>query len=147
MDDASNTTPLAALIGEAEHDPTCRSALIGVVGECRDLLNRLLEPAGVNLDADQDARVCGRVLFQRFFAREPIRGQLIEQLIATWSGDRSAGVTADSTHQGAPVFARLAKPRTGVRTCVTPWCAAHGIRKTATGDVCFVLGWGGRESR
>jgi AcrR family transcriptional regulator len=96
MDDASNTTPLAALIGKADHDPTCRNALIAVVGECRDLLNHLLEPSGVILDADQYARVCGPVLFQRFFAREPIRDQLIEQLIATWSADRTAAVTANT---------------------------------------------------
>jgi hypothetical protein len=28
------------------------------------------------------------VLFQRFFAREPIRDQLIEQLVTAWSDDR-----------------------------------------------------------
>src|SRR5450432_4411824 len=90
MDDASNTTPLAALIGKVDHDPTCRNALIGVVRECRDLLNHLLEPSGVILDADQYARVCGPVLFQRFFAREPIRDQLIEQLVATGSADQQS---------------------------------------------------------
>jgi AcrR family transcriptional regulator len=90
LDDTANTTPLAALIAKADHDPTCRSALIGVVGECRDLLNQLLEPSGVILDADEYARVCGPVLFQRFFAREPIRDQLIEQLVATWSADQQS---------------------------------------------------------
>jgi AcrR family transcriptional regulator len=85
MDDGSNTAPLTALIAQADHDPTCRSALRSVVGECHSLLNRLLEPSGVVLDAEQYARLCGPVLFQRFFAREPIRDQLIEQLVRTWS--------------------------------------------------------------
>jgi hypothetical protein len=45
---------------------------------------RLLEPSGVVVDAEQYARMCGPVLFQRFFARD----QLIEQLVRTWSDDR-----------------------------------------------------------
>ena len=88
MDDGSNTAPLTALIAQADHDPTCRSALRSVVAECHALLNRLLEPSGVVLDAEQYARLCGPVLFQRFFAREPIRDQLIEQLVTAWSDDR-----------------------------------------------------------
>jgi len=88
MDDGSNTAPVTALIAEADHDPTCRSALMGVVAECHALLNRLLEPSGVVVDAEQYARMCGPVLFQRFFAREPINDQLIEQLVRTWSEDR-----------------------------------------------------------
>jgi hypothetical protein len=88
MDDGSNTAPLTALIAQADHDPTCRSALMSIVAECHALLNRLLEPSGVVVDAEQYARLCGPLLFQRFFAREPIRDQLIEQLVRTWSDDR-----------------------------------------------------------
>lgn len=79
---------MTALIAQADHDPTCRSALMSVVAECHGLLNRLLEPSGVVLDAEQYARLVGPVLFQRFFASEPIRDQLIEQLITTWSDER-----------------------------------------------------------
>jgi AcrR family transcriptional regulator len=93
MDDVSNTAPLAALIAQADHDLTCRSALKSVVAECHGLLNRLLEPFGVVLDAEQYARLVGPVLFQRFFAREPIRDRLIEQLVTNWSHDR-AGLRA-----------------------------------------------------
>jgi AcrR family transcriptional regulator len=88
MNDGSNTAPLTALIAQADHDPTCRSALMSVVAECHALLNRLLEPSGIVLDSEQYARLCGPVLFQRFFAREPIRDQLIEELVRTWSDDR-----------------------------------------------------------
>jgi AcrR family transcriptional regulator len=88
MDDVSNTAPLTALIAQADHDPTCRSALMSVVAECHGLLNGLLEQSGVMLDAEQYARLVGPVMFQRFFAREPISDQLIEQLVTTWSDDR-----------------------------------------------------------
>jgi AcrR family transcriptional regulator len=88
MNDGSNTAPLTALIAQADHDPTCSSALASVVAECHDLLNRLLEPSGIALDSEQYARLCGPVLFQRFFAREPVRDQLIEQLVRSWSDNR-----------------------------------------------------------
>jgi AcrR family transcriptional regulator len=88
MDDVSNTAPLTALIAQADHDPTCDSALMSTVAECHRLLNGLLEQSGVVLDAEQYARLVGPVMFQRFFAREPISDQLIEQLVTTWSDDR-----------------------------------------------------------
>lgn len=88
MDDGANAAPLTALIAQADHDQTCRNALIGVVANRRVALNRLLEPSGVTLDPDQYARLCGPVLFQRFFAREPVTDQLIDQLVATWSDGR-----------------------------------------------------------
>lgn len=88
MDDGTNAAPLTALIAHADHDEACRNALASVVTDRRVALNRLLEPSGVTLDSDQYARLCGPVLFQRFFAREPAGDQLIDQLVAAWSAGR-----------------------------------------------------------
>ena len=88
MDDPSNANALTALIAQADHDPTSHTVLNSVIADRQAALNQLLEPAGVTVDADQYARLCGPVLFQRFFARAPVTDDLIEQLVATWSEER-----------------------------------------------------------
>lgn len=88
MDDPSNANALTALIAQADHDPTSHTVLGSVVVDRRSALNDLLEPSGVTLDADQYARLCGPVLFQRFFAREPVTDRLIDHLVASWSEER-----------------------------------------------------------
>lgn len=88
MDNPSNAAPLTALIAQADHDPTSHNALMEIVADVRAALNNVLEPSGVMLDAEQYARLCGPVLFQRFFAREPVSDQLIEQLVRDWSDAR-----------------------------------------------------------
>lgn len=85
MDSPSNAATLTALIAQADHDPTSHTALMGIVADVRAALNNVLEPSGVTLDPEQYARLCGPVLFQRFFAREPVSDQLIEQLVKEWS--------------------------------------------------------------
>ncbi len=88
MDDPSNANALTALIAQADHDPTSHTVLNSVIADRQAALNQLVEPAGVTVDADQYARLCGPVLFERFFARAPVTDDLIEQLVATWSEER-----------------------------------------------------------
>ena len=66
--------------------PASRSALTEIVTDVRSALNALLEPAGVWLDAEQYARLCGPILFQRFLARAPATDQLIDELVRNWAG-------------------------------------------------------------
>ena len=88
MDEPANAASLTALIAQADYDPASRSALMKIVTDVRGALNALLEPAGVSLDADQYARLCGPILVQRFFAREPATGQLVDELVRNWSDTR-----------------------------------------------------------
>lgn len=89
MDEPATATALMTLAAQADHDPTSHSALNSVVADRRGALNHLLEPSGVSVDADQYARLCGPVLFQRFFAREPATDQFIDDLVSDWSGTRA----------------------------------------------------------
>lgn len=88
MSDPSNATALTVLIAHADHDPTSDTVLNGLIIDRRAALNHLLEPSGVIIDADQYARLCGPVLFRRFFAREPVTDRFIDRLVTAWSTDR-----------------------------------------------------------
>lgn len=88
MDDPSNAGPLTALIAQADHDSTSRSALHDVVADVRGALNHLLESAGLCVTSEQYAQLCGPVIFQRFVAREPVTDQFIDDLVARWSPPR-----------------------------------------------------------
>lgn len=88
MDDPSNASPLTALIAQADHDPTSRSALHDVVTNVRDALNHLLEPSGIRVTPDEYTRLCGPVIFQRFLAREPVTNRFIDDLVDGWSRRR-----------------------------------------------------------
>jgi AcrR family transcriptional regulator len=88
MDDPANAGPLLAVIAQADHEPTSRSALRHVVVEVRDALNDLLEPSGPCITPDEYTRLCGPVIFQRFIAREPVTDQFIDDLVAGWSQTR-----------------------------------------------------------
>ena len=87
-EDRANAASLTALVAQADHDPTSRNALIKIVSDVRDALNAVLEPTGVSLDTDQYARLCGPMLFQRFFAREPATDEFVEQLVRNWTDTR-----------------------------------------------------------
>ncbi len=88
MDEPSNAASLTALVAQADHDPTSRNALIKIVTDVRVALNAVLQPTGVSLDGEQYARLCGPMLFQRFFAREPATDQFLEELVQKWSDVR-----------------------------------------------------------
>lgn len=89
MIEASHASPLTALVARADHDETSRRALETIVEQQRGALNALLAGSGVVLDEEHYARLCGPVLFQRFFARRPVTGELIDQLVDQQVDDRS----------------------------------------------------------
>jgi len=88
IDDPANAAPLTALIAQAEHDPTSRSALHDIITSVRGALDERLRTAGAGVDAETYARLCGPILFQRFFAREPVSDTFIDQLVNDWSAKR-----------------------------------------------------------
>jgi hypothetical protein len=88
MDDPSNAGPLTALIAQADHDPTSRTALRDTVVQVRGALNQLLEPSGLQVGPEEYARLCGPVIFQRFRTRERVTDQFIDDLVAGWSSTR-----------------------------------------------------------
>ncbi|MGH3626219.1 MAG: TetR/AcrR family transcriptional regulator [Sciscionella sp.] len=88
MDDPANAAALTALIAQADHDATSRAALSGIVEDVRAAVAAALGSTGSNLDAEDYARLCGPVLFQRFFARQRVSDQFIDHLVASWSQSR-----------------------------------------------------------
>ncbi|WP_018331966.1 TetR/AcrR family transcriptional regulator [Actinomycetospora chiangmaiensis] len=90
MDDPANAGPLMALVAQADHDPASRRALADVVVGIRDELNRLLEPVGVRITSGEYHQLAGPLFFRRFFAREPVTADFVDEVVATWSRHRSA---------------------------------------------------------
>jgi AcrR family transcriptional regulator len=82
MDDAADAGVLTALIAQADHDPTSASAsaLQHIVTQVRTTLAGRLD--GHPIDAEDYAKLAGPVLFQRFFAREPVSDEFIDELVA-----------------------------------------------------------------
>jgi hypothetical protein len=84
MDDPPTATALTALAAQADRDPTSNAALAVIVADRRAALNILLVPSGHHANADDFARLCGPVLFQRYIAREVATDQLIQSIVADW---------------------------------------------------------------
>jgi AcrR family transcriptional regulator len=89
MEDPANAGPLMALVAQADHDAASRRALADVVVGIRDELNRLLEPVGVQITASEYHQLAGPLFFRRFFAREPVTEDFVDDVVATWSRQRS----------------------------------------------------------
>jgi AcrR family transcriptional regulator len=89
MDDPANAGPLMALVAQADHDAASRRALAEVVVGIRDELNRLLEPLGVQITAGEYHQLAGALFFRRFFAREAVTEDFVDDVVATWSRGRS----------------------------------------------------------
>ena len=89
MDEPSNAASLTALVAQADHVLGSHVALVTIVTEVRAALDAVLGPAGVRLDAGQYARLCGPILFQRFFAREPVSDRFIEHAVQRYFDSES----------------------------------------------------------
>jgi AcrR family transcriptional regulator len=84
MNDPTTAATLMALTAHADHDASSAGALATVAQDRRGALNTLLAGTGRSVTADEFARLVGPVLFQRFFARQPVTDQLIQSTVAAW---------------------------------------------------------------
>ena len=84
MDDPPTAAALSALVSQADREPASTAALAAIAVDRWEALNTLLAPSGCHVTADEFARLCGPILFQRFFARLPASDQLIQNTVRAW---------------------------------------------------------------
>lgn len=89
MDDPANSAVLIALVAHADHDPASSTALARTVDAVRAALAAVVADSGGHLDEQDYARLCGPLIWQRFFARRPVDDDLIDSLVRQWSATRT----------------------------------------------------------
>jgi AcrR family transcriptional regulator len=84
MSDPATASALTALVAQADRDPDSASALRAIAEDRRAALNTLLTGTGRQVDSDEFARLCGPVLYRRFFAPDEISEDLILSIVDSW---------------------------------------------------------------
>lgn len=85
MDEPANAAVLTVLVAQADSDQASSTALGQAVGAVRAALAAVVAASGGQLGEDDYARLCGPVIWQRFFARRAVSDQLIDGLVRQWS--------------------------------------------------------------
>lgn len=81
MDEPANAAVLTALVAHADHDAASSAALGQAVGAVQAALAAVVAASGGQLGEQDYARLCGPVIWQRFFARRPVSDDLIDTLV------------------------------------------------------------------
>lgn len=84
MTDTTTAGALTALAAHADHDALSAAALGTIVADRCEALNILLSSSARAVSAHEFARLVGPVLFTRFFARQPITDEFIDQTVMAW---------------------------------------------------------------
>jgi AcrR family transcriptional regulator len=82
--------PMAALIGESEHDQASREALRDLVDGRLAYLNNLLAASGVVIEADELSTLSGSLIAHRFVNGSEVSDEYIDFLVESWWMARSA---------------------------------------------------------
>ncbi|MFI9645722.1 TetR/AcrR family transcriptional regulator [Streptomyces sp. NPDC052040] len=77
-------TAVLAVTAQADHDPDSAQALEGIGRDRRAALNKLLEPAGVQLDDDAYTLLYGPVLARLFLDRGQVTDEFIDAVVTQW---------------------------------------------------------------
>ena len=97
MDEPVNAAALAALVVHADHDPTSSTALSQTVDAVRAALAAVVAASGGRLSDEDYARMCGPILFHRFFDRRPVSDELIDALVQDWSARQARPSTTPAS--------------------------------------------------
>jgi AcrR family transcriptional regulator len=89
MDEPANAAVLTVLVAQADRDAASSTALGQAVGAVRAALAAVIAASGGRLDEHDYARLCGPVIWQRFFARRHVSDELIDTLVRQWSVTRA----------------------------------------------------------
>jgi AcrR family transcriptional regulator len=84
MSEPATASALTALVAQADRDPDSASALRAIAEDRRAALNTLLAGTDRQVDADEFARLCGPVLYRRFFAPDVVSEDLILAIVDSW---------------------------------------------------------------
>lgn len=85
MDEPANAAVLTVLVAQADRDAASNAALGQAVSAVRSAFAAVVAASGGRLDEHDYARLCGPVIWQRFFARRPVSNDLIDSLVSQWS--------------------------------------------------------------
>ncbi|MGW9080783.1 hypothetical protein ACWGRM_29430, partial [Streptomyces kronopolitis] len=77
-------TAALAIAAEADHDPDSAQGMARIVEDRRAALNKLLEPSGLQITADQYTLLYGPLLARVFFDRTEATDTFIDTLVTQW---------------------------------------------------------------
>ncbi|MFE3549676.1 TetR/AcrR family transcriptional regulator [Streptomyces kronopolitis] len=77
-------TAALAIAAEADHDPDSAQGMARIVEDRRAALNKLLEPSGLQITADQYTLLYGPLLARVFFDRTEATDAFIDALVTQW---------------------------------------------------------------
>ena len=89
LTDSTTAGALTALAAHADHDDISSTALSTIVADRCAALNALLALTGTTVNDSDFAHLVGPLLFARFFARQPITDQFIDQTVTAWIHSQS----------------------------------------------------------
>ncbi|MGA5037028.1 TetR/AcrR family transcriptional regulator [Streptomyces capoamus] len=84
LDNPATASALMALAAQADRDPGAAHALAKISEDRHHALNRLLEPSGTQISADDFAQLVGPVMFRRFLDRRPVTDATIDTVVTHW---------------------------------------------------------------
>jgi AcrR family transcriptional regulator len=82
--DHSTRVAVAAVIAQADSDADSAQALQRIAEDRLDALNRLLEPCGLRLTADQYTQLCGPLLMRIFVDHAEASDGFLDSVAAQW---------------------------------------------------------------
>ncbi|MFI9805642.1 TetR/AcrR family transcriptional regulator [Streptomyces sp. NPDC052301] len=91
LDGPATAGALMALAAQADRDPEAANTLATISEDRHQALNRLLEPSGLQMTADDFAQLVGPVMFRRFISRQPVTDAAIDTAVSQWLTSRRAG--------------------------------------------------------
>jgi AcrR family transcriptional regulator len=82
--DAAIRAAVLAVMAQADHDPDSAQTLTRIVEDRRTDLNRLLEPSGIQIDADEFTLLYGPVLARLYFDHGQASDAFIDAVVTQW---------------------------------------------------------------
>jgi AcrR family transcriptional regulator len=87
-----------AVTAQADHDPESAQALVRISQDRHAALNKLLEPAGIQIDDDEYTLLYGPVLARLFLERGEVTDKFIDTVVTQWL----TTLNLDNVQPGSP---------------------------------------------